>query len=155
MNQCFGSFTMLPVQGSSQTGAFRDLSKHVFRGRLFWKYIRCEGRLFLKMFKFNADSKNAQIKWDEIFCFWDKFMWIVCIYLSLLIREYLSSAVNLLRKDLKNFHVSKSDFCNSVTSTLITQDDKGAVIKIESAFRPVYHVACQEVLSNETFSTFI
>ena len=44
---------------------------------------------------------------------------------------HLSSAVNVLRKGLKNFHVSKSDFCNSITFTDIIQDDKGALIKIE------------------------
>ena len=43
--------------------------------------------------------------------------------------EYLSQAVTVLRKDLKNFHVSKSDFCNSITFTVITQDDKGALIE--------------------------
>ena len=73
------------------------------------------------------------------------------IHLFLIIREYLSSAVNVLRKGLKNFHVSKNDFYNSVTFTLITQDDKGALIKIESLFLPVYHVACLEVLSNGRF----
>ena len=78
-------------------------------------------------------------------------MWIVCIYLSVLIREYLLSAVNELRKGLNNFHVSKSDFFNSSTFTVITQDDKGAAINIESLFRPVYHVACREVLSNGSF----
>ena len=62
---------------------------------------------------------------------------IVSIHLSLLIRNYLSSVVNVLRKGLKNFHVSKSDFCNSITFTVITQDDKGALIKTESVFRPV------------------
>ena len=71
--------------------------------------------------------------------------------LSLLIREYLSSAVNVLKKRLKNFHVSKSDFCNSIILTVITQDDKGALINIESVLRPAYHVACQGVLSNESF----
>ena len=44
-------------------------------------------------------------------------------------------------KGLKNFHVSKSDFCNSITFTVIIQDDKDAFIKIESVFRPVFHVA--------------
>ena len=68
------------------------------------------------------------------------------IQLPLLIREYLSSAVNVLKKRLKNFHVSKSDFCNSITFTVITQDDKGALINIESVLRPTYHVACQRVL---------
>ena len=86
-----------------------------------------------------------------MFCFWDKFMWIVCIHFSLLIRVYLSSAVNVLRKGVKNFHVCKSDFCNAITFTVIIQDDEGALINIESVFRPVYHVACQEVLSNGSF----
>ena len=83
-----------------------------------------------------------------MFCFRDKCIWIVCIHLSLLLREYVSLAVNVLRKNLKNFHESKSDFYNSITLTMITQDDKGALIKIESVFRTVYHVACRDVLSN-------
>ena len=82
-----------------------------------------------------------------MFCFRDICIWIVCIHLSLLIWEYLSSAVNKLRKDVNNFHVAKSDFCNSITFTVIIQDDKGALIKIESVFRPVYHVPRQGVLS--------
>ena len=86
-----------------------------------------------------------------MFCFWNKCIWIVYIHLSLLIREYLSLAVNVLRKRLKNFHVSKGDFCNSITLTVITEADKEALIKIESVFRPVYHVACREVLSNGSF----
>ena len=73
------------------------------------------------------------------------------MHLSLLLREYLSSAVNVLRKGVKNFHVSKSDICNSITFKVIIQDDKGALIKIESVFRPVYHVACGERLPNGSF----
>ena len=57
----------------------------------------------------------------------------------------------VLRKRLKKFHVSKSDFYNSITFTVITKDDKGALIKIESVLRPVYHVACRGFLSNGTF----
>ena len=83
-----------------------------------------------------------------MFCFWDKSIWIVCIDLSLLLREYLSLAVNRLKKGLKNFHVSKSDFRNSITFTVITQDDKGSFIKIRSLFRPAHHVACRGVFSN-------
>ena len=97
---------------------------------------------------FNADSKNAQKNLEKMFCFEDKCIWIVCIHISLLIREYLSSAVNVLRKGVKNSHVSNSDFYNSITFTVIIQDDKGALIKIESVFRPVYHVACRGVLAN-------
>ena len=86
-----------------------------------------------------------------MFSFWDKSIWIVCIHLSFLLREYLSLAVNVLRKGLKNFHESKSDFCNSITFTVITRAGKSAVIKIESVFGTVYHVACREVLSNRSF----
>ena len=90
-----------------------------------------------------------------MFFFWDKSMWIVCIHLSLLLIEYLSLAVNVLRKGLRNFDVSKSDFCNSITFTVITQDDRSALIQTEPVFRPVYHVAFREVLSNGSFKTFI
>ena len=107
---------------------------------------------FWKCSKFNADSKNAEKNSEKMFCFWDKCIWIVWIHLCLLIREYLSLGVNVLRKGLKNFHVSKSDFCNSITFTLIIQVDKGTFIKIESEFLPVYQVACGEVLSNGRFS---
>ena len=106
---------------------------------------------FWKCLKFNADSENAEKNSEKIFCFWDKCLWIVCIQLSLLIREYFSSLVNVLKKRLKNFHVSKSDFCNFIQFTVITQANKGALIKIESVLRAVYHVACRGVLSNGTF----
>ena len=95
---------------------------------------------FWKCSRFNADSKNAEKNSKNMFCFWDKCIWIVYINLSLLIREYLSLGVNVLRKGLRNFHVSKSDFCNSITFRVITQDDKSALIKIESVFRSLYHV---------------
>ena len=85
-----------------------------------------------------------------MFSFWDKCIWIVSIHFSLLLREYLSLAVNVLRKGLKNFHVSKSNFCNSITFTVIARAGKSALIKIESVFRTVYHVACRQVLSNES-----
>ena len=88
---------------------------------------------------------------EKMFCFLDKCIGLVCIYLSLLIREYLSQGVTVLRKGLKNFHVCKSDFCNSIISRVISEDDKGALIKIESVFWPVFHVVCREVLSNGTF----
>ena len=86
-----------------------------------------------------------------MFCFWNKSIWIIYIHLSLLIREYLSLEVNVLGKGLKNFLVSKGDFCNSITFTVITQEDKGALIKIDSVFWLVYHVDSWDVLSNGSF----
>ena len=43
--QCFGPFTMLLVEGSSETELFRHLSNHVFRSQA-QKYISYEGHLF-------------------------------------------------------------------------------------------------------------
>ena len=86
-----------------------------------------------------------------MFCFWDKSIWILYIHLSLLLREYSSLAVNVLSKGLKKFHVSKSDFCNSITFTVITGAGKITLIKIESVFRTVYHVACRDLLWNGSF----
>ena len=151
LNQSFGPFTMSPVETSSETGVFRHLSKHVFRAQESRKYRIYEGHLFTKCSKFNADSKNAEKNWEKIFASWHKCTRIFCILLSLLIKEYLSSAVNVLRKGLKNIHVSKSDLCNSIAFTVITQDDKGALIKIDSVFWLVYHVASRDVLSNGSF----
>ena len=151
LNQCFGPFTMLHVEGSSPTGAFRHLSKPVFRCREFRKYRRYVVRFFKKCWKFTVDSKNEEKNWEKMFCFWDKCIWIVCIELSLLRREYLSSAVNLLTESLKTFHVTKKNFSNSLTFRVINQYGKGAGIKIESVFRPVYHAAFRGVLSNGSF----
>ena len=86
-----------------------------------------------------------------MFCFWDKSIWIGCIHLSLLLREYLSTAGTVLRKGVKSFHVCKSDICNSITFTVITEDDKDALIKIESVFQLVYHVACRGSSQTEAF----
>ena len=105
----------------------------------FWKCLKCI-----------ADSKNAEKNWEKMFCFWDKCICIIWIQFSLLVREYLSQAVTVLRKGLKNFQMSKSDVRNSINLTVITQDDKDALIKIELVFRHVYHVACRGVLSNES-----
>ena len=86
-----------------------------------------------------------------MFRFWDKSIWIVYIHLSWLLREYLSLAVNVLSKGLKNFHVSKSDFSNSIIFTVITRTGKITLIKIESVFRTVYHVACRDLLKTGAF----
>ena len=92
-----------------------------------------------------------QKKIQKMFWFWDKCIWIACIELPLLTREYFSSTVNVLTKSLKNFHVTKKHFPNLLTFRVINQYGKGAGIKIESVFRPVYHAACRGVLSNGSF----
>ena len=95
--------------------------------------------------------KNAEKKCEKMFRFLDKFIWIFCIELSLLIREYLSSAVNVLTKILKTFDVTKGNFSNSISFKVINQYGKGPGVKIESVFWNFYHVVCRGLLSNERF----
>ena len=45
---CLIPFTMLLVEGSSETQLFRDLSNNVFRNPYSRKYISYEGRLFFE-----------------------------------------------------------------------------------------------------------
>ena len=104
-----------------------------------------------KCSKLNADMENAEKDCEKKFCFGVKCIWIVCIELSLLIRKDLSSAVNVLTKILKTFYVTKGNFSNSITFRVINQYDKGAGVKIESVFRPAYHVAFWVVHSNGSF----
>ena len=66
--------------------------------------------LFWKCSKFDVDLKNGNENWGKVFSFSDKSIWLVCIELSLLRREYLSSTVNVLTKSLKTSQVSNSDF---------------------------------------------
>ena len=45
-----------------------------------------------------------------MFCFRDNCIWIGCLKLSLLSRENLSSALNMLTNSLRNLDISKRDF---------------------------------------------
>ena len=65
---------------------------------------------FWKCSEFDVDLKNAHKNSEKGFCFSDKCIWIVCIELSLLRREYLSWVVNVLTESLETFHITTSDF---------------------------------------------
>ena len=61
----------------------------------------------------------------KAFCFGDNSIWIGCVKLSLLRREYLSSAVNVLT--VIRFCISlKETFSNSFTFKMITKYGNGA-----------------------------
>ena len=65
---------------------------------------------FWKCLKFNVHFKKGQNNWRKAFCFWDKFIWLCCVKMPPLRREYLSSAVSVLENSLKTLNVTKSDF---------------------------------------------
>ena len=62
-----------------------------------------------KCSKFDVNLKNIENNWQKSFCLRDKCIWIGCVKLPLLRREYLSSAVNVLTNNLQIFHVTKRD----------------------------------------------
>ena len=60
--------------------------------------------------KLNMYFKNAVTNSENVFCFLDNCVWIGSLKLSLLRREYLSSAVNMLTNIPKILHMTKRDF---------------------------------------------
>ena len=61
---------------------------------------------FLKISKFKVDFENP----EKAFCFWDNYVRNGCVKLSVLRREYLSSAVNVLTNSYKSLRLTKTDF---------------------------------------------
>ena len=107
----FGPFTMLLVEGSSQMGLFRPLSKHVFRSLQVQKYNSYEAHLlFENLQNWIQISKIQQKIGKMLFCFRDTCIWGWCNKLSLLRRDYLSLEVNVLTNSPKIFHLTKRDF---------------------------------------------
>ena len=63
-----------------------------------------------KCSKFNPNLKTLSKNGEKGFCFWENWIWTDCVRLSLLGREYLSSAGNVWRNSLKILHINKRDF---------------------------------------------
>ena len=86
--QSFSTFTILLVEASSQTGLSRHLSDCVF-GLVSTKIQKLWGSSFFsKRSKFQLDFKKAVKKSKKVFCFWDNFIWIDIVKLSLLRAGY-------------------------------------------------------------------
>ena len=65
---------------------------------------------FCKCSKFHVNFENARKSSEKAFCFWDNYFRTECVKLSLLRREYWSSAVNVLTNTFKALHLIKKDF---------------------------------------------
>ena len=64
----------------------------------------------LKILKLNVNFRNSEKNWEKVFCFWDNSIWIGCVKLSLLRREYLPSALSMLGKSLEILHITNRNF---------------------------------------------
>ena len=82
-----------------------------FRSPQLLKYKIDEGHLFsLKYEEFHLHLKNAAKNLKKLFCFWENWIWIGIVKLSLLRTGYFSSAANVLGSSPKIWHVNKRDF---------------------------------------------
>ena len=111
--QCFGPFILLLLEGSSETRLSRHLSNNLttYFGIHNSKNISAMRVMFFsKSSFFDLDLKNANKNPEKVFCLLDNGIWMCCVWLSLLTREHLSSAVNVLTNSPRILHISKRDF---------------------------------------------
>ena len=69
-----------------------------------------ERSFFGECSNFKIDLNNEEINWENVFSFWDNCIWIKCLNLSLLRREYLSSAFNMFTNIPRSLDISKRHF---------------------------------------------
>ena len=151
----FGTFTMLLLEGSSETRLFRHLYDHVFWSRNFGNTKYTSVIFFLKYLKFNLDFENALKNWEKVFCFRDNCIWIGIIKLSLLRRGYFSLVRNDLTSCPKISMWIRETFSNSIDLSVINEYDKGAVMQIWTVLGHVYHLLVEGWYEMGSFKTFI
>ena len=107
----FCTFTMLLVEGSSETGLFRHLSDRVFGGRNFRNTKSMSVIIFLKISKIYSRFEKCSKKLRKsVFFFWDNCIWIGIVEFSLLRTGYFSSAANVLTSSPNTWNANKRDF---------------------------------------------
>ena len=106
-DQCLVPLTRCLLKGSLKGDFLEIFLTSPFRVRHMGNTSAIRVIFFLKYWKFNVGFTNAVINWENVFHFWDSCMWIGCLKLSVLTREYLSSVINMLTNILKNFHITK------------------------------------------------
>ena len=112
--QSFGPFTMLLVEGSSETGLFRHLSNLVFQSLYVSSEIRqlWWSSFFLEMFKIECKFIKFKKNLRNFLRFWDNCVWKCYYKKSLLRREYLLSAVDGLSNSRETFNITLWDYLN-------------------------------------------
>ena len=108
--QWFGTFTMLLVEGSSETRFFRHLSDYAFGVRNFANTKSMRVIFLFKIFKIESRFQKWSKNGEKVFCFWENWVWIRIVKLSLLRTGYFSSAANVLTSSPNIRHVNKRDF---------------------------------------------
>ena len=106
----FGPVYHLAFQRVLFNGTFQAYIQPRFSESLISEIQQLWGSYFFwKCSKFNADSENAKKRREKDFCFCDNCIWSGCIKLSLLRREYLSLADNVLTNSYNVLRITKRD----------------------------------------------
>ena len=71
---------------------------------------------FIKCSKFKLDFKNAEKDSEKNFCFRDTCIWIGCVKLPLLKREYFWLPLSVLGKCLEILHITNRDLASQLPS---------------------------------------
>ena len=108
--QCLDSFTMLHLERYSETGLLDIYLTTVFGVRNLQNTSGIRVIFFWKRSKFYQHFKNVEKKSGKKIFFWDDCIWICCVKLSLLRREYLWQAVNVLKNSPTILPITKRDF---------------------------------------------
>ena len=110
ISTCLVTFTMLLVEGMSETGLFRHLSDHVSGVGNFGKSKSNRVVFFFRISKILLQLSEFQQKIPKKFYFfWCNCIWIGFVKLSLLRKGYFSSAPNVLTSSPEIRHVNKRD----------------------------------------------
>ena len=95
--------TMLLLEGSSETGVFRDFSDHVFGGRNLGNPKSMRVIFFFVILKSYSWFQKCSTKLNF------EIIWTYIVQLSLLRTRYVSLAANVLTSSAKIRHVNKRD----------------------------------------------
>ena len=110
--QCLVTFTMLLVEGYSETILFRDLYDHVIGGCSFENRKSMRVIFFFKIFKIYSSFQKRSKKMRNVFLFWGNsiLIGIVKLVSSLLRTGYFSSSANVLKSCPKIWPAYDRDF---------------------------------------------
>ena len=111
--QCFGPFTMSVLDFSKaplKREFLENYHTRFFGVRKFKNTSAMKVIFFFKCSKLNLSFRDVRKNWEKVFCFWDICIWACVNKLSLSRREYLSSAVNVLRNSSNILHITKTGF---------------------------------------------
>ena len=152
MQQCLGPFTMILVEGSSETGLFRHLSNHLFQESIISEIHRRSGSSFFwKCSKFNKSSEKQRKNEKKFFVseiLVSELVALNCLYQ----KENPFHQQSICQQTSLRFYIALKDtFSKSAIFTVTNKYCKGPVVQNGTVFVPVFHVSSGRVLWNGTF----